>query len=169
MTGGYKGSVPIWIRKPELFKHVPTVKVTKKGVPEKPLPFEHLEERMTGAEREQEAQAENITELTDDVGGLSGDVELLTGDVELLTEDVDSLSHEVERVSIPSGVIVMWSGSTVPEDWLLCDGTNGTLDLRDHFIYGAQNLEDIGPVEDRISLHPEGSDLCYKLAYIMKE
>jgi microcystin-dependent protein len=35
----------------------------------------------------------------------------------------------------------MWSGSTasVPSGWALCDGTNGTPDLRDRFIVGAGN------------------------------
>lgn len=41
--------------------------------------------------------------------------------------------------SIPSGVIVMWSGSiaSIPDSWTLCDGTNGAPDLRDRFIVGA--------------------------------
>lgn len=39
---------------------------------------------------------------------------------------------------VPSGVIVMWSGTlaTIPDGWHLCDGTNGTPDLRDRFILG---------------------------------
>lgn len=39
----------------------------------------------------------------------------------------------------PSGGIVMWNGSTtnIPSGWALCDGTNGTPDLRDRFIVGA--------------------------------
>ncbi len=39
----------------------------------------------------------------------------------------------------PSGGIIMWSGvvSNIPTAWHLCDGTNGTPDLRDKFIYGA--------------------------------
>lgn len=43
------------------------------------------------------------------------------------------------RDIVPSGVIVMWSGSTasIPSGWLLCDGTNSTPDLRDRFIVGA--------------------------------
>ena len=38
-----------------------------------------------------------------------------------------------------AGIICMWSGSTasVPTGWALCDGTNGTPDLRDRFIVGA--------------------------------
>lgn len=38
-----------------------------------------------------------------------------------------------------SGMIIMWSGSvgTIPTGWRLCDGTNGTPDLRGKFIIGA--------------------------------
>lgn len=41
--------------------------------------------------------------------------------------------------TLPAGMIVMWSGllSTIPSGWWLCDGTNGTPDLRDRFILGA--------------------------------
>ena len=40
---------------------------------------------------------------------------------------------------LPSGVIVMWSGSiaSIPSGWLLCNGSSGTPDLRDRFIVGA--------------------------------
>lgn len=41
--------------------------------------------------------------------------------------------------ALPTGVITMWSGSvgSVPAGWYLCDGTNGTPDLRNRFIVGA--------------------------------
>ena len=40
--------------------------------------------------------------------------------------------------SIPKGLVSMWSGTkaTIPSGWLLCDGTNGTPDLRNKFIRG---------------------------------
>ena len=40
---------------------------------------------------------------------------------------------------VPTGVIVMWSGTTsnIPSGWVLCDGQNSTPDLRDRFIVGA--------------------------------
>ena len=41
--------------------------------------------------------------------------------------------------TIPVGGIIMWSGSiaSVPTGWALCNGSNGTPDLRDRFIVGA--------------------------------
>lgn len=46
--------------------------------------------------------------------------------------------------TLPQGTIVMWSGSitSIPSGWILCDGTNGTPDLRDKFIVGAR--QDLG-------------------------
>lgn len=43
--------------------------------------------------------------------------------------------------TIPTGMISLWYGATgsVPVGWYLCDGTNGTPDLRDRFIVGAGN------------------------------
>ena len=43
--------------------------------------------------------------------------------------------------SIPKGVIVMWSGTkeTIPTGWGLCDGTKGTPNLIDRFVFGAVN------------------------------
>ena len=39
----------------------------------------------------------------------------------------------------PSGGIIMWNGSvaSIPAGWYLCNGSNGTPDLRDRFVVGA--------------------------------
>jgi len=41
--------------------------------------------------------------------------------------------------TIPTGVITLWYGSigSVPTGWYLCDGSNGTPDLRNKFVVGA--------------------------------
>ena len=51
---------------------------------------------------------------------------------------------EVSSSSIPSGLICMWSGATVPTGWALCNGSNGTPDLRDRFIVGSGSSYAIG-------------------------
>ena len=48
--------------------------------------------------------------------------------------------------AIPPGIITMWSGSAgaIPQGWALCDGTNGTPDLRDRFVVGAGSGYSVG-------------------------
>lgn len=48
--------------------------------------------------------------------------------------------------SLPSGLIAIWRGSTstIPDGWVLCDGQNGTPDLRDKFVLGAGNSYSVG-------------------------
>ncbi len=43
--------------------------------------------------------------------------------------------------AIPTGLISMWSGTiaTIPSGWVLCNGSNGTPDLRNRFIIGAHS------------------------------
>ena len=43
--------------------------------------------------------------------------------------------------TFPLGGIIMWSGaiSAIPTGWSLCDGNNGTPDLRNRFVLGATN------------------------------
>ena len=42
------------------------------------------------------------------------------------------------------GMIMMYTGSTAPSGWAICDGQNGTPDLRDRFIVGAGSAYSIG-------------------------
>lgn len=46
--------------------------------------------------------------------------------------------------AIPAGAIIMWTGSTAPAGWALCNGQNGTPDLRDRFIVGAGSSYGVG-------------------------
>ena len=56
------------------------------------------------------------------------------------------IQKETNDAIIPTGLIVMWAGNidSIPADWELCNGSNGTPDLRDKFIRGALQGEDPG-------------------------
>lgn len=51
-----------------------------------------------------------------------------------------------EEIGFHVGMIIMWSGSidTIPSGWQICDGTNGTPDLRNRFIVGAGSSYSVG-------------------------
>lgn len=54
---------------------------------------------------------------------------------------------------LPSGVIVLWFGAIVdiPGNFVICDGNNGTPDLRDKFLIGAgltHAVDDTGGSDD---------------------
>lgn len=58
-----------------------------------------------------------------------------------LKDYITSLLPKPEEVDntlkgVPIGTILMWNGTTIPEGWVLCDGSNGTPDLRGRFPIG---------------------------------
>jgi len=63
--------------------------------------------------------------------------------INILKKMVKGIRILQDRISAiegaPAGVIVMWSGTlaTIPDGWVLCDGGNGTPDLRQKFVMGA--------------------------------
>lgn len=54
--------------------------------------------------------------------------------------------YKFERFEMISGGIIMWHGSlaAIPPDYALCDGDNGTPDLREKFVVGTANGVDPG-------------------------
>lgn len=70
------------------------------------------------------------------------DVSATTGKKMLMSELASYIGSSV----LPSGCIIMWSGTTsnIPTGFALCDGNNGTPDLRDRFIIGAGNTYTAG-------------------------
>ena len=57
-----------------------------------------------------------------------------------------ALLQHMENHLVPPGAIIMWSGSIndIPVGWALCDGRNGTPDLRNRFIVGAGGSYSVG-------------------------
>lgn len=48
--------------------------------------------------------------------------------------------------TIPTGLITMWSGAigSIPSGWVLCNGSNGSPDLRDRFVIAAGSTYSVG-------------------------
>lgn len=65
-------------------------------------------------------------------------LQLDAGQIHLASLNDDVLTYIFNRAA-PVGIISMWAGlvADVPENWALCDGGNGTPDLRDRFIVGS--------------------------------
>lgn len=42
--------------------------------------------------------------------------------------------YKAAQYSLSSGLIAMWEGASAPAGWTLCNGSNGTPDLRDYFV-----------------------------------
>jgi hypothetical protein len=59
-------------------------------------------------------------------------------------------THPTYEGLLPSGIICMWSGdiATIPNGWALCNGTNGTPDLRNRFVIAAGGNYDVGDTGD---------------------
>ena len=47
---------------------------------------------------------------------------------------------------VPAGIITIWSGAIIdiPAGWILCNGNNGSPDLRDRFVVGAGSSYAVG-------------------------
>lgn len=56
------------------------------------------------------------------------------------------IQNNAGALSFPDKIIGLWLGTlaTIPDNWKLCDGTNGTPDLRSLFVKGAATLGGIG-------------------------
>lgn len=58
-----------------------------------------------------------------------------------LVQQNNSVVKQVNAAPIPQGGIIMWSGTitNIPSGWALCNGSNGTPDLRNKFVVGAHS------------------------------
>jgi hypothetical protein len=69
----------------------------------------------------------------------------------VLIDSYDNISGILTQIpssstTIPSGCILIWSGAVgaVPSGFVLCNGSNGTPDLRNSFVLGAGNTYSVG-------------------------
>jgi microcystin-dependent protein len=71
-------------------------------------------------------------EAVQNVGSIYNEDKMIIKDL-----DVTGLLNAGTINLLPAGVIVAWRGDAPPTGWALCDGANGTPDLRGRFILGS--------------------------------
>ena len=71
---------------------------------------------------------DGVTASTSEINKLDG-----------LTATTAQLNTLAGGAAVPTGGIIMWSGSvaSIPSGWVLCNGSNSTPDLRNRFVVGA--------------------------------
>jgi microcystin-dependent protein len=84
-----------------------------------------------------------VVRLTDSVSSTSTTTAATPAAVKVAYDAAQSANAK-----IPIGGIILWSGSiaSIPSGWALCDGTNGTPDLRDRFVVGAGSTYVVGDI-----------------------
>ena len=89
------------------------------------------------------ALTNTVTNLITRAGNIEAAATTLTNTVTNLISTVTNLSSRIGTLegftAVPRGMIMIWSGSApnIPNGWILCNGLNGTPDLRDRFVMGA--------------------------------
>jgi len=90
-------------------------------------------------------------------------------------DNINGIPPASSVVNVPSGGIIVWSGAAtaIPVGYVICDGTNGTPNLKDRFVVGAGNSFAVNATGGFVSsgvMTSAGTNLplYYALAYIMK-
>lgn len=65
----------------------------------------------------------------------------------------------IDDITLPIGTIIMFHGTKdkIPKGWVICDGTNGTPDLRDRYPVGTSSLDDTTGTRIEQGLPPIGT------------
>ncbi len=89
----------------------------------------------------------NLAAFKDLPTQISSAIDLDGADTLATSKAVKTLNDKINS-QLPSGAIVIWSGAinVIPVGWALCDGQNGTPDLRDRFVLGAGSNYYVGQV-----------------------
>ena len=92
--------------------------------------------------------------------------------------DINDLNNKISNIEnslngiFARGMIIQWYGSasTPPSGWAICNGSNGTPDLRNKFIVGAGSSYNLGNAASVVSKQSGtvSNSTIYALYYIMK-
>lgn len=105
------------------------------GVFPQPLPFTSAYKGLI---------SKSVKRLENMVGDIPSNYTSIKEYIEFLFEQYEGSVDNSYKI-IPPGAIMLWSGTTPPEGWALCDGVDGRPNLIDRFVKGwGPNSESIG-------------------------
>lgn len=80
--------------------------------------------------------------------GINKDIPTRTLDVNGSMTANEMTVNSTDYEPIPSGVIIMWNSTTLPSNgqWVLCNGLNGTPNLVNHYVIGANGDSPTSPL-----------------------
>lgn len=108
----------------------------------------------------QEVTLSSESNYTDSIKQKTATVKVYKGQETIPRASLRLMRYSAESTSssVPQGSIIPWYGSpgNIPNGFALCDGKNGTPDLRDRFLVGAGNAYKLGDIggENSVKLAP---------------
>ena len=115
---------------------------------------------VSGTAFQHETLLSNESSYTDTIKQKIATINVYKGDESIPRSTLQVTRYSVEKQgsSIPAGSIIPWYGNlaNIPDGFALCDGKNGTPDLRDRFLVGAGNAYKLGDIggENSVKLAP---------------
>ena len=89
------------------------------------------------------AQKNPIDELQEQINAMGRSFDSLSASVD---HSLSGLTANVAINALPAGTVIAYysRGGQIPTGWMICDGTNGTPDLRGRYIQGVASFADVG-------------------------
>lgn len=107
---------------------------------------------VSGTAFQHETLLSNESSYTDTIKQKIATINVYKGDESIPRSTLQVTRYSVEKQSsgssVPAGSIIPWYGNlaNIPDGFALCDGKNGTPDLRDRFLVGAGNAYKLGDI-----------------------
>ena len=120
---------------------------------------------VSGTAFQHETLLSNESSYTDTIKQKIATINVYKGDESIPRSTLQVTRYSVEKQSsgssVPAGSIIPWYGNlaNIPDGFALCDGKNGTPDLRDRFLVGAGNTYKLGDIGGENSVKLEATQI----------
>lgn len=93
----------------------------------------------------EECIGDSLTKINLNAQNFDSRINTLDGRITTTENNISTINSSISGL-FSTGMIMMWSGAieNIPTGWALCDGLNGTPDLKNRFVVGAGSIYQIG-------------------------